>query len=90
MKPLTMSDLRWNLGVALDDDFVPRNFIILLSPNQQSHCCWYTVSLSLALCSHLEVEVPAWLCGGADPGAVQDQITASCPVVTPLAEGQEG
>lgn len=30
------------------------------------------------------------VCGGADPGDVQDQITASCPAVVPLAEGQEG
>lgn len=29
------------------------------------------------------------VCGGAGPGDVQDQITASCPAVMPLAEGQE-
>lgn len=70
-----------------------KTFYFVLSPNQQSHRPWHAASLAPALCSHLEVEVPALqrvVCGGAAPGDVQDQISASCPAVGPLAGGQEG
>lgn len=86
------SDQRWNLRLALADAFVPRNFIILQSPNQLSAGLG-TVPRLLQCCSltwKLRRQPSSVVCGGADPGAVQDQIIASCPAVTPLAEGQEG